>query len=43
VGSFRALTLEIEIFVNEKGKFVAEIGVEGWLWNLTLRLTSFNM
>jgi hypothetical protein len=43
VGSFRALRLEIETFVNEEGKFVAEIGVEGWLCDLALRLMSTNI
>jgi hypothetical protein len=33
---FIALRLEIEIFMNEKGKVVAECSDEKWLWDLAL-------
>jgi hypothetical protein len=33
---FLALRLEIEMFVNENGKFVAELNDQKWLWYLGL-------
>jgi hypothetical protein len=30
----RALRLETEMFMNEKGKVVAELSDEKWLWDL---------
>jgi len=33
---FLALRIEIEKPVDEKGKVVAELGDEKWLWNLAL-------
>jgi hypothetical protein len=33
---FLALRQEIEMFMNEKGKVVAELSDEKWLWDLAL-------
>jgi hypothetical protein len=33
---FLALRLQTEMFVNEKGKVVAELSDEKWLWDLAL-------
>jgi hypothetical protein len=36
VKRFLALRLEIEMFMNEKGKVVAQFSDEKWLWDLVL-------
>lgn len=33
---YLALRLEVEMFVNKKGKFMAEISDEKWLWDFAL-------
>jgi hypothetical protein len=33
---FLALKLEIQMFMNEKGKVLAKLSDEKWLWNLAM-------